>query len=157
MLRKQTSLLIALLVTVAFAASACAPVTILMGEGGVPGYPAHPVPEQHRGKTNPFSPDDAQAVQAGQGIYLGRCLRCHGEDGQGNGPQAPFLEPQPANFAAPMVMRAFEQHQDYLFALVSEGKAQTGMPAFKDDLSETEIWQVITYAWALGRQAGQPR
>ncbi|MHB0867919.1 MAG: c-type cytochrome [Chloroflexota bacterium] len=122
-------------------------------EGPPPGYIGGDIPRQYRGLANPHGLEDRQALAAGRSIYLTRCARCHGDDGRGNGPQAPYLEPAPANFSTPPMLNAFRSHQDYVFWWVSDGVAETGMPAFKDELSETERWQAITYAWYLGEQA----
>ncbi|MHB1134019.1 MAG: c-type cytochrome [Chloroflexota bacterium] len=130
----------------------CASWEQLQGEGGVPGYVLRPLPEQYRGLHNPYTPADAAAVQAGRALYSAQCLRCHGENGRGAGPQAPNIEPHPANFAAPLLQQAFVAHQDYLFAVVSEGKPQTPMPAFAHALSPDQRWQVLTYCWYLGQR-----
>ncbi|MHB1417589.1 MAG: cytochrome c [Chloroflexota bacterium] len=137
------------------ALTGCTGALPLTGEAGMPGYVLGPVPEQYRGMTNPFTPDDAAAVEAGKQIYAVQCLRCHGATGRGDGPQAPYMDPLPANFTAPLTLREFSEHQDYAFGVVSAGKVQSPMPAFQQTLGETERWQVITYAWYLGLQANE--
>lgn len=126
-----------------------------LDEGPPPGYIGGDIPDEYRGRSNPFTLDDQRARDAGRRLYQVHCAYCHGDEGRGNGPQAPYLEPAPANFAAPSVLQAFREHQDYVFWWVSEGVAETSMPAFKDSLSETERWQVITYSWYLGEQAAK--
>ncbi|MGE5617868.1 MAG: c-type cytochrome [Sphingomonadaceae bacterium] len=126
-----------------------------LDEGPPPGYVGGDIPGQYRGRVNPFALDDQRALAAGQAVYQAECAYCHGNNGTGDGPQAPYLEPAPANFSAPSMLSAFRDHPDYVFWWVSEGVAETGMPAFKDELSETERWQVITYAWYLAEQAAE--
>ncbi len=127
-----------------------------LDEGPPPGYIGGDIPRQYQGLANPYGLEDQQALAAGRSIYQVRCASCHGDDGRGNGPQAPYLEPAPANFSAPSMLNALRNHQDYVFWWVSDGVAETGMPPFKYDLSETERWQAITYAWYLGEQAAGP-
>ncbi|MBI1741229.1 MAG: c-type cytochrome [Acidobacteriales bacterium] len=45
---------------------------------------------------NGFSP----AEQRGHGLYLRYCVLCHGVFGDGNGDNAPFLDPRPRDFTA---------------------------------------------------------
>jgi cytochrome c oxidase cbb3-type subunit 2 len=45
---------------------------------------------------NSFSP----AEQVGHGLYLRYCVLCHGVYGDGNGENAPFLDPKPRDFTA---------------------------------------------------------
>jgi len=136
----------------------------LMGEGPPPGYIGRivgpidgDIPAQYVGLTNPFTPQDQQALIAGQRVYLSgagmlSCVFCHGGGGRGDGPRAFSLDFRPADFAAPPMLNVFREHQDYTFWWVSDGVNQTVMPSFKDIMSETERWQVITYAWYLGEQ-----
>lgn len=131
----------------------------LTGEGPPPGYVGGDIPDQYRGLRNPFTLEDQQALEAGRRLYHAyapSCAACHGDGGRGDGPMAPYLEPQPADFAAPLMLRALREHQDYLFWWVSEGVPRTAMPAWKERMSETERWQVITYAWYLGEVRPSP-
>jgi len=130
------------------------PLGTLQGEGQPPGYISGNIPPEYQGLRDPFTLSDRQALEAGRGIYEVHCADCHGSQGRGDGPKAPYLEPRPADFAAPPMLAAFREHQDYVYWWVSEGVVQTSMPAYKDRLSETERWQVITYSWSLGERAG---
>lgn len=141
-------------------ATACLEVPLgeQLEEGPPPGWIGGDIPSQYRGLRNPFGLGDATALAAGEQLYHSHdpsCATCHGNDGRGSGPMAPYLEPSPADFAAPSMLYAFREHQDYVFWWVSDGVAETPMPAWKDIMSETERWQVITYAWQLGEQGAQ--
>ena len=128
----------------------------LAGEGSPPGYISGTIDMRYRGMQNPFSPNDPLVLAAGESIYVSRepsCAACHGYTGRGVGVLWSYLEPRPANFAAIPMLNAFNQHQDYTYWWVAEGIPRSGMPSWKNVLSETEIWQVITYAWHLGLRA----
>ena len=43
-------------------------------------------------------PNTPQQVQRGREVYERRCVGCHGDKGDGNGPAATFLDPRPRNF-----------------------------------------------------------
>ena len=43
-------------------------------------------------------PGGAQQIARGREVYARRCVGCHGEQGDGNGPAATFLDPRPRNF-----------------------------------------------------------
>jgi mono/diheme cytochrome c family protein len=91
-------------------------------------------------QTNPFAWDDAQAIGAGEPIYLRECVDCHGEDGTGEIAQAP-------DFTNPVMHGELTENSGEALCRVSEGINR--MPAFKDTLTEDEIWQVLTYIASL--------
>src|SRR5262249_60483328 len=43
-------------------------------------------------------PSSPELLALGRDIYSARCIGCHGENGDGNGPAATFLSPRPRNF-----------------------------------------------------------
>ncbi|GAB4546155.1 MAG: hypothetical protein Kow0063_40430 [Anaerolineae bacterium] len=82
-------------------------------------------------QTFAMSPDD---VAAGQAIYEANCLACHAADGSGQGPGVPdFTDVAAMSTKSPQA----------LFDVVSQGRAE--MPAFADQLSEEERWQVVDF------------
>ncbi len=97
------------------------------------------------GKTNPIAAGDDTAIAAGKKNFNDICSNCHGESGRGDGPSAASLVPPPAN----LVDLSKIQSDDYLFWRISYGKEGTVMVAWKDNLSEQEIWQVISYIKTL--------
>lgn len=92
---------------------------------------------------NPIT-DQAGALEAGKALYAQSCVACHGSKGEGNGPAAPFLDKHPGVLSDPMMWT----HSDgSLFWKVTNGN--TPMPSFKDALTETQRWQVLTYIRTL--------
>ena len=90
--------------------------------------------------TNPM-PATAESIAAGGEIYAANCVRCHGTDYSGNGPDADTLPARPVD-----LVLHFPQHSDgQHYAVIENGRPQSGMPAWKDDLTEEQIWDVINF------------
>jgi len=94
--------------------------------------PGDEIPAEFVGLENPFAGDD-NAAGIGMAVYEEKCRRCHGTDAHGKG-NAPDL-----------VEAANSHNEDYLFWWVSAGGEGFSMPAFSPELSDDEIWQVITF------------
>lgn len=99
------------------------------------------VPPQYAKLTNPFK-GDAAARAAGAGIYQANCATCHGPQGRGDGPAAPAMTPPPSNFTE---SKYADYPDQFFFWIVSEGKKGTGMPPWKDLLSEEDRWRVVEF------------
>jgi mono/diheme cytochrome c family protein len=110
--------------------------------------PDPPVAAEYAGKTNPFA-GQADAATAGKVIYTDNCASCHGDTGKGEGPAGASLDPKPAN----LVTVASEDGDDRINWVINEGGPVMGfsasMVAWKDTLTQDEIWQVITYLHTL--------
>jgi mono/diheme cytochrome c family protein len=79
-------------------------------------------------------------VDAGYDLYQANCAACHGVDARGGGPLAPTTPVEP-----PSLVDHVGDHTDGdLFYWISEGRPG-GMPAWADQLTETERWQIVTY------------
>lgn len=91
--------------------------------------------------------DEAQAEQ-GRVVYERQCVSCHGPQGKGDGPAAPFLSPRPGNLisAATSVKSDAE-----LLAVISNGKPRTSMPAWRETLTEEQRHDVLAYIRSLVR------
>ena len=102
------------------------------------------VPQEYSGARNPFS-FSAETVAAGAEVYADNCAACHGDRGFGDGEAGRDLSPSPAllSYLVQMPMAVDE----YLLWAISDGGDAFGtdMPAFKDTLTEDEIWKVITW------------
>ncbi|NOK62580.1 MAG: hypothetical protein GFH27_549333n68 [Chloroflexi bacterium AL-W] len=98
------------------------------------------------GPLNPFTASSA-VIDSGRNTYQNHCVSCHGATGQGDGPQAISLPWQPANLTEHMVIGKHTDGQVFLW--VQNGIPNSAMPAFGQDLSEEEIWQLVTYLRTL--------
>ncbi len=102
--------------------------------------------------TNPV-PAEPQSIALGRNLWGTNCLSCHGPEARGDGPAAATLDQPPPDLTA--------AHQQYhtdreLFYSIQNGVAGTGMPAFGDQLGDTDIWNLINYLHTLQGQAGVP-
>lgn len=101
-----------------------------------------PVPAEYAGKTSPLGAD---AAGKGAEIFQTNCEMCHGAQGHGDGPASGSLDPKPKNLA---VLQE-SVGDDYLFWRISEGKPGTSMVAWKNILSEEQIWQAVSFIRSL--------
>ena len=109
-----------------------------------PNIPTPAVPFTARFATNPM-PDTAASIDAGRTTFQANCAICHGPRGLGDGPAAFTLSPRPVNLQVHVPQHA----EGEIFYWISEGVAGTGMPAWKEKLSDSERWQIVRYLEAL--------
>lgn len=83
-----------------------------------------------------YAPPDA-LTEAGKRIYGAHCARCHGTDGNGDGPDARKYRPRPPSFAG--MRPSFEGARH----VIQDGVAGTAMPSWPL-LTQPEI-QAVTY------------
>jgi mono/diheme cytochrome c family protein len=87
----------------------------------------------------------AESVATGRQLFLENCATCHGDQGQGDGPDAAALERTPANLTEGHV----EAHTDGdLRWWIANGIAPD-MPGFGDALSDEEMWHIVNYVRSL--------
>jgi mono/diheme cytochrome c family protein len=102
------------------------------------------VPAAYRGARNPLTrtPD---TISAGGALYAQECATCHDPVGAGDGDAGQALYPSPALLAH--LLRMPQAVDEYLLWAIAEGGDPfgTAMPAFKDVLSQDQIWRIITY------------
>lgn len=102
------------------------------------------VPVEYRSRTSPY-PAATKVIDDGGQLYKAHCATCHGKSGLGNGEAGRDLTPSPALLA--YLIERPRSVDEYLLWTISEGGAQfgTAMPAFKAVLTESQIWQIVTY------------
>ncbi len=93
--------------------------------------------------------ETSDAIAAGKKIYEIKCYYCHGIKGDGNGSDAPRLDPKPRNFTRnEYKIRSTGQSvlptDEDLFRIISSGVEGSAMP-FWNTLTTDERWQVIYY------------
>lgn len=95
-------------------------------------------------------------AENGKKIYEKRCWWCHGEEGEGDGPAAEFVNPPPRSFADAIFKYKTTQVENMptdedLFRMVSDGMPGTSMPGWSDMLKENERWDVIAHIKVLAQ------
>ena len=95
---------------------------------------------------------DQTIIKEGQELYLGNinpnvnCAKCHGKTGKPTKGSA-------RNFRNADSMKKYSD--SHIFWRISEGVPYSAMGAFKDKLSEDEIWKVIVFVSTLGMDGFQ--
>jgi len=103
--------------------------------------------EDATGVAEDVMPPARPSPARGEAIYRANCVRCHGERGAGDGPDAATLERKPRDFTDAEFMQG-ETPADF-FRVVSLGRRRAAMPAWEDVLSVQERWDVVSYLWSL--------
>jgi mono/diheme cytochrome c family protein len=85
-------------------------------------------------------------VLSGRVIYSTICVRCHGIDGKGGDMK---FTPPAADLTSPAVQSKLDAR---LFKIVHDGKANTAMGAWREALTDDEIWDVLAYVRTLAAQ-----
>jgi len=89
---------------------------------------------------NPTVPADESNLMAGAKVYKENCAVCHGLPGEPHNAIGNGMFPKP-----PLLFRGVGVTDDDAwesYHKVSGGIRMTGMPGFKDRLSDTQLWQV---------------
>lgn len=89
---------------------------------------------------------DGGRIPTGQAIYDEHCARCHGLNGNGNGPDAEALIVPPANFHS---QRSRAKTDFELLTIIAYGVAFSPMHGWSGRISDEEITAVIAYIRTL--------
>jgi len=92
------------------------------------------------------APARAPDLRRGQTLYQEACAACHGATGEGDGPLAQGLEPQPTNFRDSA--RAAQRSLYGLFNIITYGVEGTAMADFST-LTNAERWDLAAYVGQL--------
>jgi mono/diheme cytochrome c family protein len=112
------------------------------------------IPETESQRLNP-TPVSGESLVNGKAIYQASCLRCHGEGGFGDGPDAAGLKVRPA-----VLRRAAHHYNDGELAWIIR-TGRDPMPAWEGILTDEQIWDLVNYLrFEIGgrhgnRQAGR--
>jgi thiosulfate dehydrogenase len=95
---------------------------------------------------DPVEPTDARLI-AGMKIYQSNCAVCHGDVNHSHAALADALYPR-----APQFVEDAPDMPDYQnFYIIQHGVRLSGMPAWKQSLSEAQMWQVTTFLGHLDK------
>lgn len=98
-------------------------------------------------KKNPIE-GQAEAIEAGKGLYSNTCLFCHGPNGLGA--RAP-------NLVEGLFRPNGGTDDAIVYDIILKGRPGTLMGGYDGTLSETEIWQVISYLRSEGIARSKPK
>lgn len=105
------------------------------------------IPQEYKSLKNPL-PASSSNLNSARDIYSEECVQCHGERGQGDGPQARSHYPLPADLTDPKLLRNVTDGE--IFYQISQGRRP--MPSFKNRLTQDQRWQLVL----LVRSFSQP-
>ena len=92
---------------------------------------------------NPYETHELSMERA-RANYEQHCLRCHGDTGTGDGPDAQELSRALPDFTDP----EYGEPRGLIAANIYYGKRDQ-MPAFSEVLNEKEIWEIAVYVDSL--------
>ncbi|MBI5446136.1 MAG: c-type cytochrome [Deltaproteobacteria bacterium] len=111
-------------------------------------YRCHVVPKEPAEPEQPLDPE--AAAQAGKVVYDKWCATCHGPDGKGDGPAAPFLVPRPRNFSNGLFKIRTTQSGELpldedVFNVIMRGMPGSSMPGWRDLLTPAEVKETVVH------------
>ncbi len=89
---------------------------------------------------NPVQAND-ESLLSGMRIYQVNCASCHGDIKHPQAPLANALYPRAPQFT----QDAADMPENQNFYIIQHGIRLSGMPAWKDVLSTSQMWQVTTF------------
>ena len=96
-------------------------------------------------KVNPI-PVSKESLEKGQELFKYNCIICHGPEGKGDGPIVKKgLGFYPLNLAGPLTVNRTD---GFIYAYIRYG-GKVMMPAYSENISETDAWHVVNYVRKL--------
>ena len=122
---------------------------IALARHPLPGTPDPPPPEipppPYAGMKNPFPWGDKKAVEMGELLFDRACAVCHNE--------LSLVYQGHYNIQVGIRTQALEEHPDFYFWTISEGRAYCHtMPTHKTLLPEKQRWQILNYFWSGAKE-----
>jgi mono/diheme cytochrome c family protein len=116
------------------------------------------VPAAAKATQNPVAVTSGANVTA-KNLYEDNCARCHGDRGDGDGPDANLYRPKPASLVAaigggntPSVGGGMTDGE--IFWKITEGRRP--MPAFKKQLTDEQRWELVNFLRTLSEHPQDP-
>ncbi|MFQ5993007.1 MAG: c-type cytochrome [Nitrospiraceae bacterium] len=86
--------------------------------------------------------------ERGKAVYEVQCARCHGPEGRGDGPEAPFLAPRPPNLVSAATSVKSDRE---LLVIIETRKSHLDVTDYKDALTQQQQQDVLAYLRTLVR------
>lgn len=104
------------------------------------------IPATAADEKNPL-PVNAATLAGGKKLFAGKCQRCHGAEGKGNGPDA---DPEhAADMDLTVLARAARNQDGTVFYKIWNGRGTPKMPAFSEELTKEQVWAIVAYVQTL--------
>jgi cbb3-type cytochrome c oxidase subunit III len=91
-------------------------------------------------------PQNAESVEAGKKLYQRHCAACHGPNGKGDGGMA-LSGGEPSDLTDGAWDHGSTDGE--IFVVIRDG-VSADMLAYKEKLTEKQIWQVVNYIRSIG-------
>jgi len=118
----------------------------LLNQGHTAALDAHAGHNHTHFNINMPFPDQLQGnLNRGSQLYKTNCVACHGEEGDGRGPRAYFINPKPRNFLHTNSRASL--NRPTLFEAISKGRLRTEMPAWEKVLTRQQVADVGEYVF----------
>lgn len=91
----------------------------------------------------------AAAVTKGKALFTSNCVRCHGPEGKGNGPDAEYAADLTDEFRIDLNTEGVLFYKVWNGHSVQLRTEHFDMPAFNDKLSKDDVWNIVEYVKVL--------
>ena len=93
-------------------------------------------------------PATAASIEDGKAVFERMCAKCHGDEGKGDGPQAPEGS-HPANLTDNVWVHGSTDGE--IFTTIHDGvPPKYDMDSYEGKISDTDIWNVVNYIRSIG-------
>ena len=99
------------------------------------------IPSDAKAMTNPY-PFVPEKLPAAQDHWVAHCSLCHALDGTGDSPIGRNLYPKPPDMRAAPTQ---ELSDGEIYHIISNGIRFTGMPAWGNEDSSEDIWDLVSF------------
>jgi mono/diheme cytochrome c family protein len=128
----------------------CGVAAAAMIEGGQKGTgTGWQLPPEADTKKSPVQVDE-KVLATGRAVFKNKCTKCHGPGGLGDGPDADPEHREDMDLTN--AKRADRNADGVVFYKVWNGRRRPKMPAFKEELTEQQVWSVVAYVQTLRKK-----
>ena len=124
-------------------------VATVVAQGGQASTSGWTLPADADAKKSPLTVDE-KVLNTGKAVFKNKCTKCHGAAGVGDGPDADPEHREDMDLTNPK--RADRNSDGIVFYKVSNGRRKPKMPAFKEELTEQQVWSVVAYVQTLRKK-----
>lgn len=120
------------------------------GQAAAPAKGGWTLPPDADTTKNPLTVD-AKLLATGKAIFKDKCQKCHGTTGKGDGPDADPDAQEDMDLTR--ANRAAKNPDGVVFYKAWNGRKKPKMPAFKEELTQDQVWAVVAYVQTLRKSS----